>query len=75
MVKVTIAGHPATIDGYVWTSPDAGLASMLNASLPWHGSSPANPHPDLTAAQDAIAVFGGEILHADPVEYVEGRIY
>jgi hypothetical protein len=75
MVKVTVAGQPATIDGYVWTSPVAGLADMLNAGLPWHGASPADGDPDLAAAQDAIAKFGGEILHADPVEYVEGRIY
>jgi hypothetical protein len=75
MVKVTIMNEPATINGYVWTSPVKGLAEFLNAFLPWHGASPSDPNPDLTAAQDAIKKFGGEIIHADPVEYVEGRIY
>ena len=75
MVKTIIAGQPATIEGYVWTSPDAGLAAMLNAGLPWHGAGPSDPNPDLTAAQDAVKTLGGEVLEASPVEYVEGRIY
>jgi len=75
MVKVIISGTKATINKYKWSSPDKDLAAMLNSSLPWHGAGPSDPNPDLTAAQDAIAKFGGEILQSDPVEYVEGRIY
>ena len=75
MVKVLIGKTPATIDGYVWESPDVLLASLLNGFLPWYGVSPSYPNPDLTAAQDAVKRFGGEVLSFTPVEYVEGRIY
>ena len=75
MVKVIIDGEPATINNYVWASPAEGLADLLNSELPWHGAGPSDPNPDLTAAQDAVKKFGGEVLSFTPVEYVEGRIY
>jgi len=75
MVRIKILDEVATINGYQWRSENESLTAMLTAMLSPFGTSPSDPHPDLTAAQDAIAVFGGEILHADPVEYVEGRIY
>ena len=75
MVKVLVGGTPATINNYVWRSKDVRLADMLNGRLPWYGVSPADPNPDLTAAQDAVKKFGGEVLSFTPVEYVKGRIY
>jgi len=75
MVKVLIGERTATISDYVWESSDPLFANLLNGRLSPFGTSPADPNPDLTAAQDAIAKFGGKILQADPVEYVEGRIY
>lgn len=75
MVTVNIAGDIATIDGYEWQSDNESLQELLNAMLHPSGPSGADPYPDLTAAEAAIAKLGGEVTHADEVEYVEGRIY
>ncbi len=75
MVKVNIGGDAAEIEGYEWTGDNDALVGLLNAMLDSSGPSGADSNPDLTAAQDAISRLGGEILHADEVEYVEGRIY
>ncbi len=75
MVKVNIGGDVAEIEGYEWTGDNDALVDLLNAMLDSAGPSGADPNPDLTAAQNAIDRLGGEIVHADEVEYVEGRIY
>lgn len=75
MVKIETMKQIATINKYKWQSKNEALTAMLNAYLPTNGPSGADPNPDLTAARNIVAIFGGEILHADPTEYVEGRIY
>ena len=75
MVKIKTMGNEAIAQNGAWQSKDKLTQAMLRSLIPWHGVSPSDPNPNLTAAQKAIETFGGEILHADPVEYVEGRIY
>jgi hypothetical protein len=75
MVKIKTQNETATITDGVWETKDISLLSLLNSYLPWYGRSGADPHPDLTLANRVLADFGGEVLEASPVEYVEGRIY
>ena len=75
MVKIKTMGSEAVIQNGVWVSDDALTQEMLRSIVPWHGVSPSDPNPNLTFAEQAVSRFGGEILHADPVQYVEGRIY
>ena len=75
MVKVNISGEIAEIKDYKWTGDNDALVGLLNAMLDFGGPAGDDPHPSLTAAQNAIARLGGEIVHSDEVEYVEGRIY
>lgn len=75
MVTVNIGGDIATIDGYEWQSTNEALQDLLNGMLDPLGPSGADPNPDLTAAQAAIAALGGKVTQADKTEYVEGRIY
>lgn len=75
MVKVNIGGDIAEIKDYEWAGDNDALVDLLNAMLDSGGPSGADPNPNLTAAQAAISRLGGEILYADEVEYVEGRIY
>ena len=75
MVRIKIFDEEATIDGYKWQAKNKSILAMLNSFLSPFGTSPSDPHPDLTVAQEVIDTVNGEILHADPAEYVEGRIY
>jgi hypothetical protein len=69
------SGTTAIIDGYYWTARDPTVAALLNAMLEAAGPSGADPDPDRTAAQRAIAVLGGEILRADDAPFEDGVIY
>jgi hypothetical protein len=75
MVKIETLNRTATINNGVWATQDRSLLTILNGYLPLYGQSGADPHPDLTLANKVLADFGGEVLEASPVEYVEGRIY
>jgi hypothetical protein len=75
MVKIRTLDVTATITRGVWKTKDTNLLKLLNTYLFWYGRSGADPHPDLTLANKVLADFGGEVLEASPVEYVEGRIY
>jgi len=75
MVKIRTLDETATINRGVWKTKDTNLLTILNSYLPWYAESGADPHPDLTLANKVLADFGGEVLEASPVEYVEGRIY
>ena len=75
MVKIRIGAQEATIDGYKWQTDDPTLLALLNSFFPWHGPGGADPHPDLTVATMVVEALGGEILEADPVEHVPGRVY
>ena len=68
MVKVSVAGFPAQIDSYRWTSKDKALERLLNSMLPAGGPSGSDPNPDYTAALDAVARLGGEVLSYDKTE-------
>jgi len=75
-VTVRIARAETSIEDYVWTSKEASLAGLLNAMLDPLGPSGADPNPDLTAAQAAIKILGGEILDAgEPLPYEPGMVY
>jgi hypothetical protein len=75
MVKIKTLDRTATIKNGVWKTEDPNLLIILDGYLPLYGVSGADPHPDLTLANKVITDFGGEVLEASPVEYVEGRIY
>jgi hypothetical protein len=75
MVKVKILGSIATLDGQEWKSEDSILKRLLTQDLQTFGYSFYDPNPNLTAAQNAVKKWGGEVLEASPVEYVKGRIY
>ena len=75
-VTISTKGKTATIDGYRWTSDDEALVAVLNAMLPEFGPSGADPDPDYTAAQRAVAEMGGEIINAhDPLPFDPDVIY
>jgi hypothetical protein len=65
-VKVQIGPYTAQIADYVWTSPDATLAELLNLMLPDGGPSGSDPNPDLNAARAVVATLGGKILDPGP---------
>jgi hypothetical protein len=66
----------ATIEDYEWRSSDARIASSLRQFLPLYGPSGADPDPDRTVAEAAIATLGGEIIQADePPELDPEAIY
>lgn len=75
MVRISIFGTEATIDGYRWSSPNKHIEGVLNAQLDPLGPSGSDPDPDRTAAQAVIERYGGKILQADVMPYSEGTVY
>ena len=75
MVKIMVLGKEATVRDYRWKTEWPPLLALLNSFVPIEGDTPADPHPDLTVATMVVEALGGEILEADPVEHVPGRVY
>lgn len=65
MVKIKIGDTEATIENYEWSCKDKLLRQVLNGMLDPLGPSGADPYPDLTAAREAVAKLGGEIVEYD----------
>jgi len=72
---VRFGGVEATIDGWRWRCPWAALERLLNAMLDPEGPAGGDPAPDVHAAERAAEVLGGELVQADEVEHVRGRVY
>lgn len=77
MVKISIDGIEATIDGGVVETARPEIASLLRDHLASQfAPGPADPDPDRTQAARLIAFFGGEIVSADaPPEYAAATVY
>lgn len=54
-----------------WTCVDADAAAALNGLVPADGFSPSDPAPEQTMAEEAVRVFGAEIVSIDPPEESE----
>lgn len=76
MVRVEIGSLIAEVDALVWKSVNADMEDALNLSIDDARYSPADPFPDLHAAEDAVALFGGRIVDVKgEKESKRGRIY
>ena len=76
-VTIKVLGEEAVIEDYEWTATDP-LKGLLDTYLSPHGTSPSDPFPEMTVAQDVISRLGGEVLSFDPPRYPEDgkvRIY
>jgi hypothetical protein len=73
---IQIGPFRATITDYRWSSDTPELLALLNVLLDPTGPSGSDPNPDLTAAQNAANLLGGQIVAAEALDPpVEGRIY
>ena len=72
---ISLLGMKATIQAYEWVAEEERLKSLLNSLLDPFGPSGADPNPDLTAAQEAMHILGGEVVSYDEIKNVEGRVY
>ena len=67
-------GIEATIDKYKWTSDTSKVAQAFTNLLPPTPRS-FDPNPDLTAAQEIVGRFGGEVLRFDQTPFDPKVIY
>lgn len=75
-VTVQIGDSLATCKDWQWSSTDKQLEKKLSGLLDPRGPTGADPWPDATAAQAAIAKYGGKIVGtSNRPEPVPGRIY
>jgi hypothetical protein len=75
-VKITVYDETAAIDGYVWKCKNKSLEGLLNALLESGGPGGQDPNPDLTAAENVLKRFPGEIIEVSGYdEAVKGRVY
>ncbi|RYX80928.1 hypothetical protein EON83_26320 [bacterium] len=71
-VTIRIFGRIATVKNYQWHCEAPTILEFLNSTLHPHGPSGADPDPDYTAAQRAIALYGhGEIIEHIVIERSE----
>lgn len=77
MVRVSLNGIEATIDGGTVDTARPEIASLLRDHLTFYPApGPADPDPDQTQAVRLIAFFGGDIVSADaPPEYSSAIVY
>lgn len=77
MVKISLNGILADIDGGIVTADRPEIASLLRNHLTFYPApGPADPDPDQTQAVRLIAFFGGDIVSADaPPEYNGAVVY
>lgn len=77
MVKISLNGILADIDGGIVTADRPEIASLLRDHLTFYPApGPADPDPDQTQAVRLIAFFGGDIVSADaPPEYSSAVVY
>ena len=64
-VTIQILMSNATIENGIWSSKDKTLKRFLDSLKPLYGHGGADPNPDLTAAQEAVNLTGGEIINID----------
>ena len=79
---ISLFGHEAVLDDMAdvvrWRSDGRAIAKLLNTLLPDPEDGPHayDPYPLKTAAQDAVDVFGAEIISvSEPIPIREGLIY
>jgi hypothetical protein len=68
------SGIEATIDKYKWTSDTPKIAQTFTNLLPPTPRS-FDPNPDLTAAQEIVSRFGGEVVKFDETPFDPKVIY
>lgn len=74
--KIELGGEQATIEDYVWTSPNQALADWLNALLVQRGEpSGSDPNPDCNAAEEIAKQYHGKLLECEEVEGEPGVVY
>lgn len=74
-VILVIQGKTATIKDYHWSCESKSLETLLNAKLSAHGPSGADPHPDLTAAQQAANDLGGQVIRNGKAVFDPDLVY
>jgi hypothetical protein len=67
-------GIEATIDKYKWSSDTPKVAQTFTYLFPPTPRS-FDPNPDLTAAQEVVGRFGGEVLKFDQTPFDPKVIY
>jgi hypothetical protein len=72
---IRINGTKAVYSDHHWSSENASLANLLNSMLDPYGVSPSDPNPAASAAEQAVATLGGEILSVDEAVRIPGVIY
>lgn len=65
MIIVKIAGQQCRIKNYKWSCREKRLEGALNALLDSDGPWGWDPYPDMTAAEEAVRVFKGEIIQSE----------
>ena len=75
MVIVEIGGHRASIVGRRWTCDSETLRVVLQSDADITELPAADPFPDLTIAQAAVAAYGGRVVEQKPPAMVDGVIY
>ena len=73
--RIRLLGMEAIIQDRKWVAENRELQSLLSSLLIPLGPSGADPNPDLTAAQEAMRILGGDVVNYDAVETVKGRVY
>lgn len=76
-VRVKMWGRELEVERYEWRCPSLPeLAVWLNEQRPEGGASGADPHPDLTLAQEATKKWGGDIIdEGEPPRRDPGVVY
>jgi len=63
-VVIQVAGIPARIDGYKWTSKSKALENLLNSMLDPFGPPTSDPDPDATVAEQIVQLLEGTVIYA-----------